>query len=598
MLEMTETAAESSSFIMMMIYLSIFFVVTTYNVYIEIAFRARRRISYKSFKYYERMYMLEPNYYNIGFLGFVIILSLIFFAVFIGSGVTRLFCITFIPTDLVMGLFIYYELTRSKYNNEEISSFDSYYRDLNRIENSKTQLLNKITSVENEFKTLSSNNMKNFNEFNQLIPNKDKEQEFQAYIESRLKEFEENRNELVNYNKLVISQFNTALTDYLTQGLSSFQEIPEFKTIDIQQMFDYVSTMRQMFESYVDECSKKKLREGALKNSDKIIQLFDIALRFNVKFEEDDMRVILNKINDNVSKKDDVALFLLEKNLISEEVLHHCIVDKDWDWCVHENFIFNKNRKKIIELYIDVVQANAIKCCNKMLKSNLMDQSDMLVKVLNAVSISNPCTQVIKFRIIIQTNDQQFDKEANMYENMAVSIRNYVLANPGDENRAWIIEVCDKNTFYEEKERIQDIYTRISQKLKEKYAYLNNVLICFYEGELSRDKYIDNTKITNLYLENLLTLNNQTLRVFSLLACALILCVDEDDANVDVALDGLKKDQIGRDAINQCTTDVEIGKYVLKELFNSKLDKLIPIVNRVETKRMSLDKLRRLINES
>ena len=130
------------------------------------------------------------------------------------------------------------------------------------------------------------------------------------------------------------------------------------------------------------------------------------------------------------------------------------------------------------------------------------------------------------------------------------------------------------------------------------FYYLNNVLICFYEGELSRDKYIDNTKITNLYLENLLTLNNQTLRVFSLLACSLILCVDEDDANVEVALEGLRKDQIGRDAINNCTTDVEIGRYVLKELFNSKLDKLIPIINRVETKRMSLDKLRRLANES
>ena len=593
-----ETRAEAASFVIMMIFLSIFAVVTAYNVYVEIAFRVRRRISYKTFKYFERMYIMEPNYYNIGFLGFVIVLSLICFGILIGSGVTRLFCISFIPTDIVMGVFIYYELTRPKYNNEDITSFDTYYRELNRIENSKTQLLNKITSVEDEFKTLSSNNMKNFNEFNQLIPNKEKEDEFKAYIDARLKEFEENRNELVNYNKSVISQFDSALSDYLTQGLSSDYDIPEFKTIDIQQMFDYVSAMRVMFETYVDECSKKKLREGAFKSADKIIQLFDIALRFNVKFEDEDMRVILKRINENVQKKEDVSLYLLNQNLISEEVLHHCIVDNDWDWCVHETHIFNKNRKKIIELYIDIVQANALKSCNKMLKSNMMDQSDMLIKVLNAVSKSNACTQVIKFRIIIQTNDQQFDKEANMYENMAVSIRNYVLANPGDENRAWIIEVCDKNTFYAEKERIVDIYTRISQKLKEKYAYLNNVLICFYEGELSRDKYIDNTKITNLYLENLLTLNNQTLRVFSLLACSLILCVDEDDANVDVALEGLRKDQIGRDAINNCTTDVEIGRYVLKELFNSKLDKLIPIINRVETKRMSLDKLRRLANES
>ena len=91
---MTETPAESSSFIIMMIYLSIFFAVTAHNVYVEVMFRARHRITYKSYKYFERMYLMDVNYYNIGFLGFVIVLSLIFFAVLVGSEVTRLMIVS------------------------------------------------------------------------------------------------------------------------------------------------------------------------------------------------------------------------------------------------------------------------------------------------------------------------------------------------------------------------------------------------------------------------------------------------------------------------------------------------------------------------
>ena len=138
----------------------------------------------------------------------------------------------------------------------------------------------------------------------------------------------------------------------------------------------------------------------------------------------------------------------------------------------------------------------------------------------------------------------------------------------------------------------------ISQSIREKFSYLNSVLICFYEGDLAKNKYIDNTKIVSIYLENMLTLNNTSLRVFALLACSMILLMDEDDANINVALDALSNDQIGKEALSKASTDVEIGQYVLKALFTTKLDKLIPIVNRAEKVRMSLDKLEEFIKWS
>ena len=588
------TSIENSAFPMMIIYLIASTIVIGYNAYVEIVFRLRRKISYKNYKFFEPFYLLKMNIYNIVAMGVVAFLSIILFALYIWSNVVRIYCIVFIPMILAMSLFIYYEFSRLNYNNEDIITFDPYFRDLYKIERSKTAILNKISIVETDFKKLSSELMTKFRAFNTLLPNKEKEQEFQAFIDKCNKEFEKNRGELVNYNKSVTSQFDNSLNDFLTLGLATDYEIPEFHTIDVQQMFGYITELRTKFETYVSQQAKQKLRQGVLKSPDKIIEVFNIALKMNVRFTDEDIMAILEALNSKVAKKEEVFTYLLSQNLVSEDVLHEAIVRRDWAWCVIEDNIFAKSRKKIIELYSDIVEHNAINCCNKLLNMSAVDQSDILVKVLNTATKSNACTQVIKFRIIIQPNDQEFDDEATMYENMAISIRNYVLENPSDENRAWIIDVCNASSFYQNKEQIVNIYTRISQKIKDKYNFLNSVLICFYEGELSTNKYIDNTKITNFYLENILTLNNSTLKVFALLACALILLVDEDDKNVQVAIDGIKHDQIGRDALQNTQTDVEAGKYVVKTLLKTKLDKVIPIVNRVEVKRMSLNKIKEL----
>jgi len=538
------------------------------------------------------MFTQNVNYYNIAAISVILGLSIILFGLYIGSAVTRLYTITFIPIDAAMGLFIYYELTRKKYNNEDVISFDPYFRDLSKVERSKSTLLNKINKVETDFKNLSSELMLSFDEFNSILPNKDKEEEFKKYINRCVKEFEKNREELVNYNKTVIDQFNESLNEYLTLGLSSDYEIPEFRTIDIDEMLEYITTMRKMFETYFSTYSKEKLQQGVLKTPEKIISIFTIAQKFNAKFTDSEMLNILQAVNDKVKNRDTISAYLLSLNLISEDVFYEAVVKRDWDWCVLEDYVFTRSNKKIIELYNEIVEYNAIRCCNKMLKMSTIDQTNILTRVLNTATKSNACTQVIKFRIIIQTNDQEFNKTSTMYENMAVSIRNYVYANPGDENRAWIINVCNNNAFYENKDQIVDIYTRISTKIKSKYEYVNKILICFYEGDLSKNNYVDTSKLTSFYLENLLTLNNQFIKVFALLACSIILIEDKNQDNIDAAIEGIKKDPIGREAAKSFENPVDMGKFVLKDLLKNNLDKVIPIVNRVETKRMSLDKLK------
>ena len=586
---------EHSAFALMIFLMLVSTLVVGYNLYYEVVFRLRRKISYKTYTYFKPMYLCKINYINVGAIGFVLLFTLILFAMFIGSNVVRLYCVAFIPIDLIMFLFLYYEISRSQYNNINITNYDSYYRDLYKIERSKTQLLNKITKLQDEFTGLANELMGNFNKFNAILPNEAKEQEFKDYISACTAEFDENKRELSTYNTDVINAFNSALYDFLTSGIETDYEIPEFRTIDIKQMFSYVSNIRTMFESYVNDYSKIKLAQGAIKNADKIIQLIEIAKKFNTVFSEDEVLKILEMVSKKVDQKEKVALYLLSDNMLTEDILFETVVNRDWDWCLDEGYISSRNRKKITELYANIVEANAIKSCNKLLKINSFDQSDILMKVLNTATVSNACTQVIKFRIIIESGSQQFDNPATMYENMAVALRNYALSNPSYENKSWIIGVCKDESFYENAQEIEIAYKAVSTKLHSKYEYLNSVLLCFFEGDLAKNKYIDNTKIASLYLENMLTLNSASLKVFALLAASLILLMDENDANIAIAVDAIKNDSIGKEALAKTVTDVGAGQYILQNLFDTKLDKLIPIVNRCEKTRMSLDKLEELL---
>ena len=175
---------ENSAYTLMIFFMLTATAVISYNVYFEVSFRLRRFINYKTFKYFEPMFYLKVNYYNIFVLGFVFVFSLVLTGLFIFSRVVRIYCLAFIPVDILVGLFAYYELTRPKYNNAGIISYEAYYKDLTKIEKSKTQLLNKIIKLEDEFVKLADEFMVNFNQYNALIPNAEKEKEFNTYITS------------------------------------------------------------------------------------------------------------------------------------------------------------------------------------------------------------------------------------------------------------------------------------------------------------------------------------------------------------------------------------------------------------------------------
>ena len=156
------TQIENSALPMMVIFFLASIAVSGYNIYVECAFRLRRKIAYKNYKYFEQFYLIKQNSYNLIAIGFILLFSLLIIGLYSWSNVVGIYCIAIIPIDLMMGVFLYYELTRKNYNNDDIVTFDSYFRDLYKIERSKTAILNKIGVVKKDFNKLSSELMARF----------------------------------------------------------------------------------------------------------------------------------------------------------------------------------------------------------------------------------------------------------------------------------------------------------------------------------------------------------------------------------------------------------------------------------------------------
>ena len=106
------TLIENSAFSLMIIFVVLSAVLSMYNIYIECVFRLRRKIAYKTYSYYEPLYLYKTNFINVSLIGTVWGASLILFGLFIWDPVVRFYTIALAPIDLVMGIFLYYEVTR------------------------------------------------------------------------------------------------------------------------------------------------------------------------------------------------------------------------------------------------------------------------------------------------------------------------------------------------------------------------------------------------------------------------------------------------------------------------------------------------------
>ena len=128
------TLIENNALNLMIFFIVVSFAIFVYNLSFELIFRNRRCINYATYPFFIKMYNLQTNLYNLSALAGVILFSFILFAMFIGSRVVRIYLFTIIPIDASMAVFIYYELTRSKYNNSKLNIFNAYYNEVANIE--------------------------------------------------------------------------------------------------------------------------------------------------------------------------------------------------------------------------------------------------------------------------------------------------------------------------------------------------------------------------------------------------------------------------------------------------------------------------------
>lgn len=584
------TIIESKAFELAIVFTIFATLVAIYNIAFELLFRQRRKISYKTYSFFRKMFMLNINAYNIVAISLVLIMSIILFGLFIASPVVRFYLFAIIPVDFMMGVFLYFDLTRPNYNNPNILDFDNYYRNLRKVEASKNRLFEQIDDIQNQYDTETKELIRNLQKYNLVFPNEEKFREIGELVAKSMNEFEQNKNDLINYNTAIIGQFNDSISEYVIQGLDPTFDIQEFHQIDIKQMKQFVVDIKKEIEDYVKETTMTNLINKTPNNSKQIIAALEASEYFNFRLTLQDVVSILRVANTFVDDKQTIATYLIERKYVNVDDLFSYIIEKDWAWCVTNDTISVLTKKQLIHLYSQIIEHNSSKICNVVLKCSAIDQTDVLDKVLATATINNNCVQMIKFHKIIINSAQEFDDVINMYENMTYAILQHTQSKPSNPLTTVAKSIIATGDFYNRRSEIKMEYYKIFDNLHNKYRYLPDVLMCFYDGDLSKYKNIDMTNVMAFYMENMKTLNEEGLRYLNILLSAVILMFDSNQDNIKVAINSVQEDKFSSelDILNIYKAKIN-GKSLIRFLTTKKLDKIVPIINRIERYRKSLD---------
>lgn len=585
------TLIENNALNLMIFFIVVSFAIFVYNLSFELIFRNRRCINYATYPFFIKMYNLQTNLYNLSALAGVILFSFILFAMFIGSRVVRIYLFTIIPIDASMAVFIYYELTRSKYNNSKLNIFNAYYNEVANIEKSKNRLFTKINTIEEEFEREIKIYTNAFEKFNSQYPNQREKDRLYALVEEKRQVFIQNKNELINYNTTIIGQFNDSLREYVIQGIQPTFEIEEFTHIDVGEMKSFVEFICGEFRDYIKDKSYILITNGTIKNGEKIVELLNIAKELNIQYSGKEILDILIYCSQKVQNKSLVAASLLNQHYLSNDMLYGTVLDRDWSWCFSQDALAGFTIKDLIHLYQLIIEKNARQCCSKLLSFSSINQEDIIDRVLTNTLENNACVQMMRFHKIILNNNQVFDEEVNMYENMAYSIKLFNSSSNPPISNDWINQICMENSFYSNKDEIAKMYQKDAEVIIKKTPHINDILLCFYEGELSKNKYVDSNNLLNFYMDNLKTLNISTIIYLNILLSAVILKYDTLRSHKKLAIDSIKDSELYTKLDLKLENAEECGKRIIKSLIKNHLDIIIPIVNRTEKERQSLDKL-------
>ena len=584
------TTIENSAFVFMMIYLIATVIISGYLACYEIFFRLRSHIDYKNYRFYERMYLQKPDAFRLTLIGGVYLLGLIVFGVYVADMVINIYLTALIPIFATMAIFIYLELTRSQYNNPFITNFDGYFQEISKTEKTQTRLLKNIKEIQSEFNISEKELYIDFKRLLDIVPDDRKDKEFQRFKMECDKEFSQAIEELENYNSSIISQFNESLSEYLNQGIMADYQIPDFTPIDVNTFATYKSELQDMYVEYFDAFFTTQLSNGNVKKAADFILAFEIANKYGLTLNPNQVFSVLLSLQSNCDEKVTVANYMMVNNLIPEAIILGGVLERDWDWAFDVKRIYSMPRKDLIHGFQLVVEKNAKKCCKKMLNYNYQDQILVIDKVLALVhDDTNACVRLLRFNRLIKDSTQEFSDPTTMYENMAIALKYYYKNSDNYENKAEINAICSTEEFYQNKEKISSLYNEASKKLKEIYQPMTDVLLCYFDGELSQNKLLDANLIMNFYLDNMLTLNDETLKVLNLLISAIVLIYDPDKKHIQSAVNSIMYSPFINDIQINFDQIQETGKKIIRKICKNYLVVLINIVNRTEKERLSLD---------
>ncbi len=582
---------------LMIFYLVLTFLVSAYLLVYEICFNLRRKINYKNYTFFVGMYNTKVDVFRLAAIIFIFVFGLVLFGLFVSSYVINLYLVALIPIYSVMGFFLYLELTRKKYNNPYVRRFDTYYRDIDRTSKSQLKILTKVKNLKDTFIETENVLYLDFLAVNNIVPNDNKKLEFERFNKETISEFDEAIESLNDYNSTIIAQFNETLSDFLYHRVEKdYFEIPDFETIDTYKFEADIKELNSFYDDYFKTYIKQSVINGEVNSSESIISLLDIAEKYRTKYDNIEVLKILQSVDKNIENKHSVAKYLLEHKILSNDILFEEIIDQDWEWCISSSYITKLPKKDIIKFYQTVVEKNAKRCCNKLLKIQTINQVSIIDKVLALVEFEdNSCIQLLKFTKLIKSNTQEFSDEGTRYENMAIALKFSLKPDVDDAITINTInQICQNETYYENKDEIARIYVQESEKLQNSFPYITDVLLCLFDGELAQSQYMNSNAVMNLYLEDILTLNSTNLRVLNILLSSVIMLYDTNKKHIVSAINSIQNDKIVDTLELSYLTAKKDGKTILKKLLKTEKNKVVAIINRVEKERQSLDMLEKV----
>lgn len=561
----------------------------------------RENILYKRGKINYSNYNNMKEYFNLSILNKILItgvISILFDIVMICfviyNDALKIYLILLIITLTLNVLGLYSYVSSIKYNRN-LKEFDEYY---NKIESSyvnKDKIVNNLKIIDNKYQFINGEIQKIYKKISELVLGFTELPNIRECYEPLDKIKKEQEDILMSFDDKMPGIFTEALIKYLKNGSQSKAQTYIFNPnmdLNIDPIVTTISNkLKNKYITYIQE-SFINLKH---KDANALIELINILVGFDL-FEEKYVDVLVEVVNSNPIKNKIIIKYLFDNKHVNFKLISKCVgANKDWIFEYPVARFVSKN--ELTTLVSEIITKNNVNITNKFLMLVDKGSADAIKNSINVASVDNESSSLISRYVELLELDGGFNRLANRYENIALSLSNYF--NSINEKSDKIETIINDDSFYENKNFLDETYNSSLVKLepvlmKTFRSMLNFSLYCIKDF-----KFFSQQKINAIYVEYKRQLNVIGLLCLSSLLDAVTLANVKETTTAQLVKKNI--DELTGDVLyekfypvtgNKVNNLKLYGKDILQNLFKNYKQELSTLVNHIESERLVLDKIR------